>query len=528
MDKTLSLSYTVKPISFEKINNEFTLCRCYVMALGKNRNYSHFSKESVEKALPSLFNIPVVAHIKKADDGHWYVGSHDRQIVIDDSGITVNDLTLPYGVVPESCDPEFIEVTEKDGSKATYLVCSLILWTGRYPEILEAKSQTDEDVYFNESMEISILGWQVLKDDKNYSDITDFIFSALCLLGRDSENPEYHTEPCFPSSRVEPFQYNLSEDKFKEEFALMQNELKKISLNFDNKSFSNNREEGNKLLDEKIIELLGKYNLTAETVDFEIDNLSYEDIESKLKEKYNQTDDEPKNDFSATYMQKRDALRNALDAVYVKDADGNIIESTYFYLMDFTDDYVYVEKDYWNEAGDFEETYGRFSYEFNDETVEATITSEFEEMFIMWLTKEEKDALEAERNDYASIKSEFDAYKETYKTPETEVEQLRTFQNDRLAEDRKNAEEQIFTKFDELLGDNETYKALKENAKDYSVDELVKECNALYGELQTNFSLDSKVKKADFTKVRVDTTVEGDDSTYGGLFARFGKKKNDK
>ena len=540
MDKTLSLFYTFKPISYEKINDEFTLCRCYAMALGKNRNFSHFSKEAVQDAIPSLFNIPVVAHLKKRDDGGWYVGSHDSQIVIDDSGITVNDLTLPYGVVPESCNPEFVEITEKDGSKATYLVCSIILWTGRYPTLLDAKSQTDDEVYYNQSMEIEVFSWQALKDDKKYSDISKFIFSALCLLGRDEENPEYNTEPCFPSSRVEPYQFNLG-DKFKQEFSLMKEELKKLGLNNQNQpsklpevdinkqSFSTSGEEEKKALNEKL-ELLTKFNLTVDTIDFKIDDLSLEELESKLNEKYGQAQNdelETRVSFSATYKQKRDAIDNALDSIVVRDADGNITEETYLWCEDFDDTYAYIEKSYWNANGDHERTYGRQTYSFDDSMMTAVITGTWEEMFLMRLTASEKQAIEDARGDYASIKSEFDSYKENYITLEADVEVLRTFQKDKLDAERKEAEDIIFEKFDKKIGDNEKYKTLKKNSNKYDLETLSKECFSILGEATSDITLNFESKnRKEFTKVVVETNFsEGDSPYYGGIIEKTVKSK---
>ena len=64
-NKTLSFSYVAKPISYEKINDKFTRMKCYVLALGKNRNFSHISKEAVDSALPSLALVPVVAHLQR-------------------------------------------------------------------------------------------------------------------------------------------------------------------------------------------------------------------------------------------------------------------------------------------------------------------------------------------------------------------------------------------------------------------------------------------------------------------------------
>ncbi|HBN06029.1 MAG TPA: hypothetical protein DD434_09645, partial [Bacteroidales bacterium] len=237
MNKILTLNYIVKPIKFEKINDEFTKCHCYIMALGKNRNFSYFTKDAVQNAIPTLFNIPVVAHIKTKADGTPYTGVHDRQLIIDDDGVQLVDQTVPFGLVPESSNPVFEDVTESDGTIATYLTADIILWSGRY-SIMDAKSD-DPSTYFNQSMEITINTYEPLAEDNNYTNITDFTFSALCLLGRDTENPDYNSEPCFPSARVTPMQYNLN-DNFKKEFSLMMNEFKKISVKDGGKGLAEN------------------------------------------------------------------------------------------------------------------------------------------------------------------------------------------------------------------------------------------------------------------------------------------------
>jgi hypothetical protein len=522
MDKTLTLNYTIKPMSYEQINPQFAKMRCWVMALGKNRNYSYFSKESVEKALYSLYNIPVIAHIKKKEDGTgWYVGSHDKQIIIDDDGITVNDLTLPYGIVPESCNPEFIDIIESDGSTATYLAVDILLWVGRYPQILDAKSISDENVYYNESMEISVSAFENLKEDKKYSNITEFIFSALCLLGRDKDNPEYHSEPCFPSSRVEPYQYSFG-DKFKEEFSLMLSELNKLSYNFENKKLLDKKEE-EKNLNEKL-ELIKKYNLTVEQLDFNIDEISLEDLETKLKE-FVEANKEPEKEsklgFSATYNQKREALRNALDSEVIRDSDGNVIEETYYWVVDASDEFCFVEKSHWNANGDYESKYGRFTYNFDESTMTATITSEFEEMFLIWLTAEQKAEIDSMNANYNQMKSEFDEYKNTYKTAETEVETLRNFQSQRLEQDRKEAEAVIFSEFDEELADIDEYKAIKDNSSKYELETLKEKCFAILGKSKRTFSFSKKSEKSSVI-LGVDR-VSTEDDPYGGLIKSVNK-----
>ena len=70
MDKKhTSLKFKAKIKPLEKINDEFTLCKCYVQGIGKNRNYSYMSKENIQRCLPTLSYAPVVGHlIDKLDD----------------------------------------------------------------------------------------------------------------------------------------------------------------------------------------------------------------------------------------------------------------------------------------------------------------------------------------------------------------------------------------------------------------------------------------------------------------------------
>ena len=50
MDKKhTSLKFKAKVTPIEKINDEFTLCKCYVQGVGKNRNFSYMSKENIQR-----------------------------------------------------------------------------------------------------------------------------------------------------------------------------------------------------------------------------------------------------------------------------------------------------------------------------------------------------------------------------------------------------------------------------------------------------------------------------------------------
>ena len=45
------------------VNKEFSLFKCWVAGVGKNRNMSYISKERMDNALPTLSYAPVVGHL---------------------------------------------------------------------------------------------------------------------------------------------------------------------------------------------------------------------------------------------------------------------------------------------------------------------------------------------------------------------------------------------------------------------------------------------------------------------------------
>lgn len=220
-----NIEMTAKFSNFEVLNEDFTRCRCSIFYTGRNKNYSDITEAALDKFISrkGYANIPVVAHLMKDDDGNFYVGSHDRKIILSNEGIDFIDETIPYGVIPEDCNPSKDLITEKSGMQRKYFSVDVILWSHRYP-IMEA-SYNDE-IYFNQSMEIVFDSCET--DSDGYVVVHDFHMSALCLLNkRDSSGTDGNNknqEPCFESSQVKKF--SINESKFKQNFELMLEKLK--------------------------------------------------------------------------------------------------------------------------------------------------------------------------------------------------------------------------------------------------------------------------------------------------------------
>ena len=258
MDNTIkNVDMVTKFSNFKVLNPDFTRCRCNVFYVGRNRNYSDITQEALDKfiARKGYANVPVIAHLYRDEKtGNLRVGSHDQKIILSDAnGIEVINECVPFGVIPEDCNPSMDTVIDKSGIAKQYFSVDVILWTNRYP-ILEASY--NNEIYFNQSMEINLLETH---DDGMYTVVDDFSMSALCLLNKSDLKAD-NCEPCFEDSMVKRF--SLNESKFKENYELLLENLKKYSTN--NKE---TKMEDNKNMTEKVFELLSAVTFKCNDAD---------------------------------------------------------------------------------------------------------------------------------------------------------------------------------------------------------------------------------------------------------------------
>ena len=390
MCEIVKVNFTSKIKPVKPINDEFTLCKCYVLALGKNRNKSIILEAAVKDALPSLFNIPVVGHVFVDEEGNRHLGGHDMKLEKDADGkYKFRMLTVPYGTVPEDNDITYEEVTEPNGDTKTYLTANIILWTGRYPELKECVY--NEDTWFGQSMEIKVkeIARGNTEEDKDFMNIGKFSFSGLCLLGK-SDDENFHYEPCFPEAKIKPVEFE-SNVSFILAFETMKAELSKC---FTLKNEAAETEKASKNADKTV-----KF-ITDTTVKPVINAVTQNSASPALS-------------FAATYIARRDAINNALQGFTV----SNDLIQTHCYLADFDDKYIYVErylstKD--NPLGSFSK--GRMTYDISADEKTAIHESSYTPMLVKWLTVGESMALDKQRDELVALT----AYKVKQETMEKE------------------------------------------------------------------------------------------------------------
>lgn len=373
MDKVLK-SIPIKFAKYEKINDTVSKVKVYIQYANKNRNGSYMSKDAIEKAVATLYGVPVVGEYKKSKEDF---GDHGGKIIIDSDGIEYIQTTVPYGFIPledEYANVNWEEVEEEDGEKREYLVADAYLWKKRYPEV--------ESVFengANQSMEIDINDYE-WSEELDAWNLKDFSYSALCLLGLD-------VEPAFESASVKA--YSLNKDEFKAEFSLMMKEIKE-SFQVEEKeelevSVEENLQEEFEQIEEVIeIEEVVEENKTKTERQFAKFELSFYDIENKIYNMINEIDE-----------------------------DGYM--SYDYWICDVYPTYAII-RNY------EEQKYYKLPYTIDEE--DNIMIGEKVEVFSMWLTQDEKDSLE-------SMQSEFSIMKEK---EQLEVEAQLNAQKDELFE----------------------------------------------------------------------------------------------
>lgn len=232
-------------INVESVNPLISKCEIKVLYLGKNRNKSYIDKSAATAIGKTLPGSPIVGYYKKNNQDF---SDHGQQIIVDDEGIKINDLTRPYGFVPTNAEVWFQKFIDTDalGNEVVreYLMTVGYLWTGQYEEVQRVYESQDGNPQSMKLHDETLKGnWT--KDIKSGTDffiINDAIIQNLCILGEN-------VEPCFEGA-------DITEQKISSSFSK--------NNNFVTTLFSMMQELNELLNNEKGGNLMEKENVNVE------------------------------------------------------------------------------------------------------------------------------------------------------------------------------------------------------------------------------------------------------------------------
>lgn len=503
-DGHMKIVYDSKIDSVSEVNSSFDKGILRIAYTNKNRNGSYISKDAFNRSLPTIYNCPIVCNYMRDEDE---IGGHDVEFVDTDDGLKMVNVTTPVGVVPESSHV-YWDVIEDEGGTHEYLCAEVYIWKRQ-----EAYEKIKRDGITKESMEITVL--QGRRENGVYM-IEDFEFTAFCLLG--------NVEPCFEGAALHMFS-NDETEQFETRYQQMLEDFK-ASFSFVQQphegGVDNNTQSkgGKKLLEEKL-DLLTKYGLTAEELDFSLEDLEFKDLEEKLKamtETHN---------FNLTVGQMREAIVEALCVERITTEWGDYPRYCYVdFDMEASQVYAYDHND-WNLYG--------FVFSMNGDNVVIDFATakrkkvsfvDFDEgeeefnydyMFNALLTPVET-AYSALNEKFTETCNRLNESSASFESLKAEVDGLRQFKNDAMEAERKQQVEDLFANFSDLTG-NEMFDELFNSHDDMSIEEIENKCYEIRGraaKTAETFSVNTP------TQTRIPAKApKAEDTPYGGLFERF-------
>ena len=176
--------------SFAEVDNPNLLkVKLSIQHDGANKNGTKFSLDSIRKAEGTIRNVPILAYIKRDEDGEAYdFDQHNmiQKVVETNEGYNVvtTYLERPIGVIPSET-----EVTYEELDGRTYLCATGYIWKRYANEGFDILMQSEQK---GTSMEIEIHDGKKDKIDGLY-DITDYSFLGVTCLGDDVESGMYNT-----------------------------------------------------------------------------------------------------------------------------------------------------------------------------------------------------------------------------------------------------------------------------------------------------------------------------------------------
>ena len=506
----------------EDLNTSFAKGTLKIMYTGENRNGSCINRDVVEKALPSLYNVPIVSHYIFEENA---IGGHDIGIERDDSGeLKFVQYTEPCGVVPESAVFEFVNEEDENGIEHEYLVAKdILLWKRQnvYSHIVN-----DLDGKVDHSMEIRIVNGFVDNKTNCYT-ITDFEFQALCLLEKVS--------PCFEGSELELY----SAENFRDQMNQMMSEFKAMFSAINSESSENDIDAGRQnstkggccSLD--IEKILNEYGLTTEDVEFDAENITEEELREKCKaccEKETASEDETEVVDNEENGDDEDTADNASDETEEKEETEENHEDRFALSREMCQvlsdavNMIETVSDYWGE-------YSRYFLEDYDIELSEVYCRDCETWHLVGFKYSmngddvviDRSSCKRKKTVYVDfdegVEKEMNITPDVYSKMNGKIRELIDYKMEKENEEFENKVKAIFEKF-AFLSENEMFIELVNDHKGMTLDAIEDKCFSIKGRSDIhNFSEDNQKHEKVIIPVHNNETTE----PYGGLFIKYGK-----
>lgn len=544
------------PISFQKKKEyessdfRFIDVTIDVMHTGANRNKTSFTKEAINKAVPTICNMPILGYVvNEMDDEEKDFKGHEHELRVTDTDIKYVYAGHAYGVIPESCNPRWIIKDDGSGVEREYLRVDGLIWT-KFGDPVDIFTR---DVTKNHSVELTDMVCGP-KDKEGNTPVSDFKFDGCCILS--TTDPKI--QPAMAGSCITA-EFSVDDitsqirERLYEYQALQQNYTAQIENPSDEEKGDtkpmNENEKNPAVAENAVTENPEAATSTAENAVQEPETPTSENTEPAVgaenaitkpaaentvtnegegepapaaENTTQTTEGEPTStqEFTLTTEQLLNEIGDALAAYKIPSEWDPEYMIPRYWLNDVQGDEVIVMDN---------TTYKLMGipYSMNGDNVVLDIENAKRKKvtFEDWDEGEVLSGVTAAFTELntkmAELNKEFQAATAAVNEMKPKLEAYQQAEAEAVAAADKAKRDELFSVMDEKLGANAEYAALKEN-KEISYADLETKCYALVGRQTAEFSYVPTTNNKGTVRFGVGGTQNGsDNAVYGGLMEHY-------
>lgn len=545
----------IKKGEYESSDFRFIDVSIDVMHTGANLNKTSFTKDAINKAVPTIRNTPILGYVvNELDEEDKDFKGHEHELRITDKDVKYVYAGQAYGVIPESCNPRWIVKDDGTGIEREYLRVDGLIWT-KFSDPVDIFTR---DGTKNHSVELTDMACGPADKNGNVP-VGSFKFDGCCILSTtDPSIKPAMTGSCVTANFSVEDITNQIRDRLYEYQAIQQNytaqndnpsdeekgdttpmnENEKNPVATAENAAAENHETATPPAENTVQEPDVQTAENTISADGEGETPAAEDAAENEGEGESAptentapaSEDEPtateNKEFTLTTVQLMDEIGTKLaEHTHPSSWDSEYMIPD-FYFEDLMPETVVVRcSKTWQLMG--------IPYSMNGDNV----VLDYENIKRMKVTYEDWDEGEvmpgtiaafteitnkvAEMNAKISdLTKEFTEASETIAEMKPKLEAYEKAEADAKAAEMEAKRNALFATFDEKLSADAEYIALKEN-KEISYSDLETKCYALVGRKSAEFSYVPNKNNKGTVRFGVGGTQNGSDVAYGGLIEHY-------
>lgn len=534
----------IKKGEYESSDFRFIDVSIDVMHTGANLNKTSFTKDTINKAVPTIRNTPILGYVvDELDEEDKDFKGHEHELRITDKDVKYVYAGQAYGVIPESCNPRWIVKDDGTGIEREYLRVDGLIWT-KFSDPVDIFTR---DGTKNHSVELTDMACGPADKNGNVP-VGSFKFDGCCILSTTDPSikpamtgscvtANFSVEDITAQIRDRLYEYqaiqqnytaqndNPSDEEKGDTTPMNENEIKTPGVEENQVPAENTvtptEPAGNDATPPNESTVTEPAAAPAEENVAPTTEPEPASVEPAGTENTAPTENEPAAgaEFTLSANQLRDEIYNALLKVQVPsrwDPDCMIPK---YWLTDILDSEVIV-----TDSGTYQLM--GIPYSMNGDNVvldyanikrKKVTYEDWDEgdvmpgLITMFSTLTDKlvelsDSFTKAANEVSEIKPKLEAYQQAEEKAAAAAD--------------KAKRDELFSIMDEKLGADTEYIALKEN-NEISYSDLETKCYALVGRKSAEFSYVPNKNNKKTVRFGVGGTQNGSDVAYGGLIEHY-------